>query len=140
MQELSLPGLTVLRTLSGTFVCSIQSGYTPNTGDTLTIIMDSIALLCNGNNKLNMKRRELTKPELNLSYIRLVKEEIQISDALFGMTFRNTCRRKNRQMLAHQTRATRPLSRGLIGYTLQSRTQEHQSTLSRRILTHNAFF
>ena len=84
-----MPGLSALCTLSGTFVCSIQSGDTPNTGDTFTIIMDSIALLCDGN-KLNMKRRELIEPELNPPYIRLVMEETKISYALLGMIFRNT--------------------------------------------------
>ena len=54
------------------------------------IIMDSIALLCNGNNKLNTKRRELIKPERNPPYIRFVEEEIKISHTLLGMIFRKT--------------------------------------------------
>ena len=79
VQELLLPGLSALCTLSGKLVSSIQSGDTPNTRETLTIIMDSIALLCNTHHKLNMKRRELIKPELNPPYTRLCKEEIKTS-------------------------------------------------------------
>ena len=64
VQELLLPGLSVLCTLCGKRVSSIQSGDMPNTRETLTVIMDSIALLCNTHHKLTMKRRELIKPEL----------------------------------------------------------------------------
>ena len=46
--------------------------------------MHSIALLANANFKLNMKRRELIKPELNPLYTRLCKVEIKSSTQLFG--------------------------------------------------------
>ena len=48
VQEFLLPVLSALCTLSGKLVTcsSIQSGDTPNTRETLTVIMDSIALLC----------------------------------------------------------------------------------------------
>ena len=78
VQKFLLPGLSALCSLSGKLVSSIQSG------DTLTVIMDSIALLCNTHHKLNMKRRELIKPELNPPYTRLCKEEIKTTSKLFG--------------------------------------------------------
>ncbi|RMX45072.1 hypothetical protein pdam_00023640 [Pocillopora damicornis] len=46
--------------------------------------MDSVAMLGNTNWKLNMKRRELIKPELNPPYTRLCKEDITLSTKLFG--------------------------------------------------------
>ena len=84
VEEFLLPNLSVLCTLSGKLVSSIQSGDTPNTRETLTVIMDSIALLCNTHHKLNMKRRELIKPELNPPNTRLCKEEIKTTSKLFG--------------------------------------------------------
>ena len=84
LQEFLLPGLSALCTLSGKLVSSIQSGDTPNTRETLTVIMDSIALLCNTHHKLNMKRRELIKPELNPPYTQLCEEEIKTTSKLFG--------------------------------------------------------
>ena len=84
VQEFLLPGLSALCTLSVKLVSSIQSGDTPNTRETLTVIMDSIALLCNTHHKLNMKRRELIKPELNPPYTRLCNEEIKTTSKLFG--------------------------------------------------------
>ena len=49
--------------------------------------MDSIAILSHANWKLNKKRRELIKPDLNPSYTRLCKEEIKPSAKLFGEEF-----------------------------------------------------
>ena len=46
--------------------------------------MDSVAMLGNTNWKLNMKQRELIKPELNPPYTRLCKEDITLSTKLFG--------------------------------------------------------
>ena len=46
--------------------------------------MDSVAMLGNTNWKLNMKRRELIKPELNPPYTRLCKEDITLPTKLFG--------------------------------------------------------
>ena len=84
VQELLLPGLSALCTLSGKLVSCIQSGKMPKTRETLTVIMGSIALLSNTHHKLNMKRRELIKPELNPPYTRLCKDEIKPSAKLFG--------------------------------------------------------
>ena len=84
VQEVLLPGLSALCALSGKLIVSINSGETPNTRETLKTIMDSVALLCNTHHKLNMKRRELIKPELNPPFTRLCKEEIKPSTKLFG--------------------------------------------------------
>ena len=84
VQGLLLPGFSALFTLSGKLVSSIQSGDTPNTRETLTAIMDSIALLCNTHHMLNTKRRDLIKPELNPPYSRLCKDEIKTTSKLFG--------------------------------------------------------
>jgi NAD-dependent SIR2 family protein deacetylase len=46
--------------------------------------MDSIVILSHANWKLNMKRRELIKPDLNSPYTRLCKEKIKPSAKLFG--------------------------------------------------------
>jgi hypothetical protein len=70
--------------LSGKLVDSIQSGKTPDTREILDNVMDSVALLSNSHFKLNMKRRELIKPDLNPPYTRLCKEEIKPSTNLFG--------------------------------------------------------
>ena len=42
-----------------------------------------IALLANANFKLNMRRRELVKPDLNPPYTRLCKEDIKPTTKLF---------------------------------------------------------
>ena len=57
---------------------------TPNTRNVLNHVMDSVAMLGNTNWKLNMKRRELIKPELNPPYTRVCKEDIAVSTKLFG--------------------------------------------------------
>ena len=84
VQELLLPGLSALCTLSDKLVSCIHSGEMPKMRETVTVIMDSIALLSNTHHKLNMKRRELIKPELNPPYTRLCKDEIKPSANLFG--------------------------------------------------------
>ena len=84
VQEVLLPGRSALCALSRKLIVSINSGETPNTRETLKTIMDSVALLCNTHHKLNMKRRELIKPELNPPFTRLCKEEIKPSTKLFG--------------------------------------------------------
>jgi NAD-dependent SIR2 family protein deacetylase len=73
--------------------------------------MDSIAILSHANWKLNMKRRELIKPDLNPPYTRLCKEEIKPSAKLFGeelpkhlkpRKLANNC--KNRPLQGHLVR------------------------------------
>ena len=48
----------------------IQSAQTVDAPETLTHVMDSIALFGHANWKLNMKRREIIKPDLNPPYTR----------------------------------------------------------------------
>ena len=55
-----------------------------NVRQVLDQLMDSIALVANAKYKLNMKRRELIKPDLNPPYTRLCKEDIKPSTKLFG--------------------------------------------------------
>ena len=52
--------------------------------ETLKHVMDSIALLGHANWKLNIKRREVIKPDLNPPFTRLCKEEIKPKTKLFG--------------------------------------------------------
>jgi len=84
VQEPLVQGLSALSSLSGQLVKDIHAGKTPKTRQILDQIMDSIALLSNANFKLNTKRRELIKPDLNPPYTRLCKEDIKPSTKLFG--------------------------------------------------------
>ncbi|CAH3019867.1 unnamed protein product, partial [Porites evermanni] len=84
VQEPLLQGISALTNLAGKLVKDVHDGKTPNTRDVLTHVMDSVAMLGNTNWKLNMKRRELIKPELNPPYTRLCKEDIAVSTKLFG--------------------------------------------------------
>ena len=69
VQEILLPGFSAFCALSGKLIVFI------NTRETLTTVMDSVALLCHTHHKLNMKRRELIKPELNPLFTRFCKED-----------------------------------------------------------------
>ena len=62
----------------------LQTGKPTNVRQVLDQVMDSIALVDNANYELNMKRRELIKPDLNPPYTRLCKEDIKPSTKLFG--------------------------------------------------------
>ena len=84
VQEPLLQGISALTNLAGKLVKDVHDGKTPNTRDVLNHVMDSVAMLGNTNWKLNMKRRELIKPELNPPYTRLCKEDIAVSTKLFG--------------------------------------------------------
>ena len=77
-QELLLPPV------SGKLISSIKLGDTPNTRDTLIVIMNGIALLSNTHNVLKLKRWDLIKPELIPPYNRLCKDEIKPTSKLFG--------------------------------------------------------
>jgi hypothetical protein len=70
--------------LVGSLVTSITNGDTPNIRDVLNHVMDSVALLGNANWTLNMKMRELIKPDLNPPFTRLCREEIKPTLKLFG--------------------------------------------------------
>lgn len=84
VQEPLLQGISALTKLAGKLVNDINDGKTPDTRQMLDHVMDSVAMLGNTNWKLNMKRRELIKPELNPPYTRLCKEDLTMSTKLFG--------------------------------------------------------
>ena len=84
VQATMLQGTAALTNLVGHLVTGISKGDTPNTRDGLNHVMDSIALLGNANWKINMKRRELIKPDLNPAFTRLCREEIKPTLKLFG--------------------------------------------------------
>ena len=79
-----IQGLSPLTNLAGNLVAAKQQGKTPEPRQILEKVMDSIAILSHTNWKLNMKRRELIKPDLNPPYTRLRKEDIKPSAKLFG--------------------------------------------------------
>lgn len=77
-------GLSSLTILVDRLFKDIQSTKTVDARETLTHMMDSIALFGHANWKLNMKRKEIIKPDLNPPYTRLCKEEIKPTTKLFG--------------------------------------------------------
>ena len=84
VQELLVQGLSSLSILEDQLVKDLQTGKPTNVRQVLDQVMDSIALVANANYKLNMKRRELIKPDLNPPFTRLCKEDIKPSSKLFG--------------------------------------------------------
>ena len=77
-------GLSSLSILADRLFKDVHSVKTVNLREILTHVMDSIALFGHANWKLNMKRKELIKQDLNPPYTRLCKEEIKPSTKLFG--------------------------------------------------------
>ena len=84
VQEPLVEGLSALAILSDHLVKDVQSSKTTNTREGLNQVIDAVAILGNSNWRLNMKRREIIKPELNPPYKRLCEEEITPSQKLFG--------------------------------------------------------
>ena len=84
MQEPLIHGLSSLTILADRLFKDIQSAKTVDARETLKHVMDSIALFGHANWKLNMKWREIIKPDLNPPYTRLCKEEIKPTTKLFG--------------------------------------------------------
>ena len=84
VQEPLIHGLSSQTILADRLFKDIQSAKTVDTRETLTHVMDSIALFGHANCKLNMKWREIIKPDLNSPYTRLCKEEIKPTTKLFG--------------------------------------------------------
>ena len=84
VREPIINGLSSLSILADRLFKNVQSAKTVNAREILTHVMDSIALFGHANWKLNMKRRELIKPDLNPPYTRLCKEETKPSTKLFG--------------------------------------------------------
>ena len=56
----------------------------PNGKDLIQLLSDSIVLLADANNELNLRRKELIKPDLNNDYKRLSSETIRSTSWLFG--------------------------------------------------------
>ena len=84
VKEPLIHGLSSLSILADRLFKDIQSAQTVDARETLTHVMDSIALFGHANWKLNMKRREIIKPDLNPPYTRLCNEEIKPTTKLFG--------------------------------------------------------
>ena len=81
VQEPLVEGLSALAILSDCIVKDVQSSKTTNTREVLTQVMDAIAILGNANWRLNMKRREIIKPELNPPYTRLCVQDAKSKNA-----------------------------------------------------------
>ena len=84
VQEPLVHALSSLTILADRLFKDIQSAKTVDAQETLTHLMDSIALFGHANWKLNKKRREIIKPDLNPPYTRLCKKEIKAVTKLFG--------------------------------------------------------
>ena len=84
VQEPIVQRFSSLVILADRLLKDIRSAKTVNARETLTHVIDSIAFFGHANWKLNIKRRELIKPDLNPPYTRLCKEEIKPSTKLFG--------------------------------------------------------
>ena len=84
IQEPLIHGLSSLTILADRLFKDIQSAKTADGRETLTHVLGSIALFGHANWKLNMKWREIIKPDLNPPYTRLCKEEIKPTTKLFG--------------------------------------------------------
>ena len=84
VQEPLVHGLSSLTNLADRLFKDIQSTKTVDAWETLTHVLDSIALFGHANWKLNMARREIIKPDLNPPYTRLCKEEIKPTTKFFG--------------------------------------------------------
>ena len=83
-REPLIHGLSSLTVLADRLFKDNQSAKTVDARETLRLVMDSIALFGHANWKLNMKRREIIKPDLNPPYTRLCKEEIKPTTKLSG--------------------------------------------------------
>jgi hypothetical protein len=102
--------------------------------------MDSVALLGNANWKLNMKRRELIKPDLNPPITRLCREEIKPTLKLFGddlpkhMKDMSEATKVGKQMLKHSqdNRGSAQSLRGRYGcFRPYDRERSHSTKTSR---------
>ena len=89
IKELLVQGLSSLSILEDQLVKDLQTGKPTNVRQVLDQVMGSIALVANANYKLNMKCRELIKPDLNPPYTRLCKEDISPLQSYLGMSYQN---------------------------------------------------
>ena len=79
VQEPLVEDLLALAILSDCLEKDVQSSKTTNTREVLNQVMDAIAILGNANWRLNMKRREIIKPELNSPYTRPRKNSLEMT-------------------------------------------------------------
>ena len=84
VQEPLLQGLSALVILADCLVKNIQQSKTTNVRETVDQVMDCIAIFHNANWNLNMRRRDVIKPDVHSPYTRLCKEDIKSSSKLFG--------------------------------------------------------
>ena len=84
VQETLTHGISSLPLLADKLAKDVQNKQTPNMTDIMHHVMDSLVLVTHANLSLNMKRRELIKPDLNPPFTRLCKPEIAPTTNLFG--------------------------------------------------------
>ena len=126
VQEPLIQGLSSLTILADRLVKDIQSAKTVNARETLTHVMDSIALLGHANWKLNMKRREIIKPDLNPPYTRLCKEEIKPTTKLFGDDLS-----KHLKEMSEVKRAGQQMQKAANGSAYTAKTLSHRGPRSK---------
>ena len=84
VQETLTQGISSIALLADKLAKDVQNKQTPNMTDIMHHVMDSLVLVTHANWSLNMKRRELIKPDLNLPFTRLCKPDITPTTKLFG--------------------------------------------------------
>ena len=84
VQDTLIQGLSSLALLADRLVKEVQGNKSQNMMEVLHHAMDSLVLLSQTNWNLNLKRRELIKPDLNPPFTRLCKPDIPPTTKLFG--------------------------------------------------------
>ena len=84
VQDSLTQGLSSLALLADELAKDAQTNTTISAKDVLQHVMDSLVLISQANWSLNMKRRELIKPDLESPFTRLCKPEIAPTTKLFG--------------------------------------------------------
>ena len=105
VQEPIINGLSSLSILAEQLFKDVQSTKTVNAREILAHMMDNIALFGHANWKLNMKRWELIKPDLNPPYKRLCKEEKKTLNKAVWRRFIQTPKRNVRRKTYRTTNA-----------------------------------
>ena len=114
-QEMLIPGLAALTTLAGELVTATKPGETPDARTILAQVLDSIALFSHPNWKLNMKRRECIRPDLNPPYTRLCNEDIKPTTKLFGEDLSEHLKVMTEAKKVGQQMQRNVSSRGMVG-------------------------
>ena len=84
VQDTLIQGLSSLALLADKLAKDAHTNTTISAKDVLQHVMDSLVLISLANWSLNMKRRELIKPDLESPFTRLCKPEIAPTTKLFG--------------------------------------------------------